>query len=184
MMVIRKGRKRQDAPRHPGGQLRDEPKESPIIIAMAMPHRQGVPEKDRLDQRAECSLGVLAINAVITAAQYRAGRRYARIVARYVASINAPSPSPPSLAGIMEPRSGIGGHLPDDIARQRKDEYNEAFEYLGSAGQRAQRIVARVAVNDMPCPLDERDNLKRGLSTLDEHFTLTDKAKSDYRNRN
>lgn len=179
--VARKGRKRKTGYRHPGGQLVKKPKREPTvdttIISMRQPHRQGVEEGLRHDQRAECQLGILTLNKLISGAQYRAGRRYARIVSRYLASIQAPSPNPPSIAGIMEPRSGFGGHLPDAIARERKIEYDAAFEYLGRTGQKPQRIVARVAVQDHPCPIEEIDNLRKGLSKLDEHFMLMDRVK-------
>jgi len=171
--VARKGRKRKTGPRKPSGDLRDGPKISPKVIAMHQPHRQAVPEASRHDQRAESPFGALILNHVITSAQYRAGCRYARIFRRYLAAISAPSPTPPSIAGIMEPK--YSGHLPDAIARERKMEYNAAFEYLGTAGQRPQRAVARVAVNEQPCPEEEIENLRTGLSTLDRHFVEVDR---------
>lgn len=174
IQVARKGRKRKSGSRKPSGDLRDQPKVSPKVIAMHQPHRQAVPEKHRHDQRAESPFGALVLNHVITGAQYRAGCRYARIFRRYVAAINAPSPNPPSIAGVMEPK--YTSHLPDSIARDRKLEYDAAFEYLGRAGQRAQRAVARYAVNDQFCPdAEEIENLRTGLSTLDEHFIEVDR---------
>ncbi len=174
--VARKGRKRKMRARHPGGQLIDEDRISPSAIAAQMPHRAWLPKEVRLDQRAESPLGRLALTGRISRGQYLAGRRYASIVAKYKIIIDAPG-SPKSIAGIMEPRSGSGGLLPDSIARARKQAYDAAFEALGNAGQKAQRAVARIAVNDQPCSVEDVGPLKDGLAELERYFGRIDHGK-------
>lgn len=167
--VARKGRKRKMRARQPDGRVRPERTMSPAAIAASQPHRHNIPNIHKLDQRAESVLGRLAIHGAITSAHYRAGKRYAQIVARYRAVIEAPTHNPPSLSGIMEARSSTGGIIPDSLAKEFKDAYDKAFESM-EHNQKAQRRVARVAVYDEPCPDDCLDELRVGLDMLDQHF--------------
>lgn len=170
------GRKRKQGARKPSGDLRPEPAESPRAVALRQPHRQMAPEDSRHDQRAETPLGCLNIIGAVPNREYAAARRFAGIVGRYRAVIDAPSVSR-SIAGLMEPRRGPAEPVDYDEA---KAEYDAAFEALETAGNRAACAVSRMAVHGEACPAYGFQALMRGLHSLAFHFDLTDKAKSPY----
>jgi hypothetical protein len=172
--LARTGRKRKTGRRHPSGDLA-MPRVDYRSMAALQPHRVWLPADRRLSEKAETPLGGLNLIGVISDEQYEAGRWYASVVARYRTSIEAPNPSPASIAG-----EGGGGvvYLSREQAEQRKDEYDRAFEAVFEAGQKAARTVARVAVYGEACPRGFMPDLIRGLQALAVHRGLTGPRKS------
>jgi hypothetical protein len=169
--MARRGRKRKFAPRHPCGDLVG-PAHAAARAAALQPHRAWLPEGLRLDQKASSPFGCLNLLGVLTDAQYVAGMRYAVVVGKYRAVIEAPR----AMAG-----TGRGYDCPGDLAcgraagercecRHRKQRYDAAFEAVSEAGQRAARAVARVAIYNEPCPRGALSDLRRGLDALAKHF--------------
>jgi len=176
-MSKRRGRSRKQGQRHPAGQLVQSLKgESPKVIALRQPHRREAPTDFVDDARAETPLGILNMIGAIPNLEYGAARRYAQIVRRYRAVIQAPSADPSSLAGAMEPKRGGQGNILDAV--ERKWDYDQAFEALQTAGKTAAQVVARMAVHGEPCASGAFPALIRGLKILVEHFDLTSRSKS------
>lgn len=156
------------------------------------PHRVGLPERFRLDERAGTVLGALLLTGRLAAhdgdgklsgraqALYEAGQRYARIVSRYRAMIGAPLPG-----------SGVGpgaeytclGTIPcglDDRGKRihpcecmnRTVDYNGAHDALICAGRLVLMTVNRVAVHGDPCLAWQMPALIIGLGTLASEFGL------------
>lgn len=171
----RHGRKRKQGPRHPSGDIIQQPTESPEMIAVRQPHRQQAPIEARLDQRAETPLGILCLIGAITHAEYNAARWYASRVARYRAVIDCPKDSPNSIAGCFEPKRAT----PDlDDAGERKTEYDEAYQALSTAGRKSILAVNAMAINGAPCPPAAFPALIRGLKRLNAQRELTNRRKS------
>lgn len=137
-------------------------------LAAQQPHRVWLPDRDRLSEKAVTPLGGLNLVGAITDRQYDAGNNYVGVVARYRATIGMP------IAGYTgSSRSltcaGQRGCDPCEC-RRRKERYDNAFEAVSRAGNRAARAVARVAVHGQACERGELDNLRRGLDELVKHF--------------
>lgn len=165
------GRKRKSGKRQPNGQLSRETKDSPVLVAATMPHRQEVGEAVRHDPKAESQLGRLRLNSWITEAQYDAGERYREIVMRYRAVIDAPG-GERSMAGVIVGPWGGASMLSDEEATRRREKYNAAFEALEcGAGNQAARSVAHCAVNGRG--EWQLHHLKSGLTALAVHFGFT-----------
>jgi hypothetical protein len=169
--MARRGRKRKFAPRHPGGAL--VRREAAILsLAALQPHRVWLPDEKRLDQKAGSPLGCLNLLGVLSDAQYLAGVRYAVVVGKYRAVIEAPRATAGAGRGYYCPgdlKCGRSGE-PCECAR-RKERYDAAFAAVLEVGQRAARAVARVAVHGEPCPRGALADLKRGLDALARHFS-------------
>lgn len=183
VIVVRKGRKRKQRPRHECGKLVQD-KIDVKAVAIAMPDRQHVPELLRHDHRASTPLGGLCLLGVISEAQHQAGVNYARAVNRYRAVIieDCPDPFPPSIAGYNQPQGP--SRIPDEnVVAAIRDEYNGPVEALWrDAGQRACRAVARVAVYNEVCSSENVKHLKRGLEVLAAYYGLTGRRKYAFRN--
>ncbi len=161
-MLNRQGRKRKTTvKRDSNGKSRGEDKIREVV--MNQPHRRWLPEAHRLDQRAENSLGRLAIARHVSQAEYEAGKRYAKVVAQYRAVISARDP-------LLNGHPGSGRDMMELEARRRTVEFNAAFECLG--GQVIQRLVARVAVYNEPCPYGSLAALRYGLRALAVTFGM------------
>ncbi len=146
--------------------------ENPKAFVAKQPHRRDLPAGWRDRPEAGSEFGRTMIRKQITPAQYEAGCRYAAIVDSYRALIGAPAASPP---GIEMDRVGPsqGREMPIHIARRIRRSYDEAFEAMAGDGQKAQRAVAHHAVNDRPISdFESLGYLRRGLSTLVEHFGI------------
>lgn len=89
--MSRAGRKRKSGARYAGGaRLKPEAKPDDRIKTSRQPHRRGLPDEQRRDERAESPLGRLLLKGVIDAECYDAGERYVAIVGQYRAVINTP----------------------------------------------------------------------------------------------
>lgn len=167
MIRNRAGRKRKQTRRKPCGRLAQEPVNL-RALAEGWPHRRWLPAGLRLHELAETPFGSLNLIGAISDKQHRAGEIYRGAVRRYLASIQPPS-MPPSIAGWGQP--GRGGSAPDSPAL--REEYDDAFASMHDAGQKAQRAVARVAVNGCQLEPGQLPHLIRGLDALVGHYGLT-----------
>lgn len=86
----RVGRKRKVGPRHPGGQLKHV-KPDLATRTSRQPHRRGLKDALRRDERAGEPLGRMYLRGLIDNDAYDAGSRYAFLVGQYRASIGAQS---------------------------------------------------------------------------------------------
>lgn len=156
--------------------------ENPKAQVADQPHRVAVPKRFREMPEAESEIGRLMLLDMITPAQYEAGKLYRELVAVYLASLQAPSPSPPAMD--LE-RIGLAhfAGMPDRFARAIREKYDDAFCAIGR--RREQRAVAHHAVHGQPV----EDNhtlalLISGLSALADHFGIDVGLKSVHvRNR-
>ncbi len=161
-----------DAIRDANGKSRGHDVDAMRSVAMSQPHRRGLAAVQtprgivdmRLDQRAETPLGRLRLGRHVSAVEYEAGRHYAKVVAQYRAVISARDP-------IRQGHPGSGRDMQAAEARRRTAEFNDAFECLG--GQSVQRLVARVAVYDEPCPYGSLEALRSGLRALAVNFGMS-----------
>ncbi len=169
----RHGRPRSpDAIRDANGKARGHDADAMRAVAMNQPHRRGLAAVQtprgivdmRLDQRAETPLGRLRLGRHISELEYEAGTRYAKVVAQYRAVISARDP-------IRQGHPGSGRNMLAAEARRRTLEYNDAFECLGE--QHVQRLVARVAVYNEPCPYGSLEVLRAGLRALAVNFGIS-----------
>lgn len=142
--------------------------------AARQPHRRGLPEHDRLSEKAESPLGRLNLRGVITEEQYEAGLRYAVVVGEYRAVIEAPRQMSGSGRGFSCWADAVCNAEPEKcICRLRYSRYDFAFGAVMDAGQRAAKAVSRVAVfREEIAPADVED-LRAGLVNLARHFGLT-----------
>jgi hypothetical protein len=175
------GRKRKPGKREKNGRAVRTPPRDDRAHAALWPSRSHLKAKDRLSEKASTPLGGLNLHKIITDEEYEAGRRFAGIVMRYRAVIEAPNPSP----GGMD-RAGMG-HMEQDEAERRKADYDAVYERgFDRIESRAMRWAARkwvkdVAVYDQSCPAGvAMEALKLGLSSLAAHFGLTRSRKSAY----
>jgi hypothetical protein len=166
--LARAGRKRKMGRRRLDGHL-VERRESRGDVASRLQHRRGLPERLRTHEKAESPLGILNLMGIISDEQFEAGGRYARVVQLYRAVIDAPNPYPGSVAGIA-----IYGRdeIPADECVRRKGQYDDAFEAVSAAGQRAAKAVARVAVYREGAEFIALADLRAGLSALAVHFGI------------
>lgn len=136
------------------------------------PHRAWLPLDMRLSEKAATPLGGLNLIGVITDEQYEAGCRYADVVGKYRGSIETPREGHSAGKGYR-----CLGELncEDCECRRRKNAYDAAFEALADAGQKAARVVSRVAIYEETCR--DIESLRRGLSALERHFGLTDRKR-------
>jgi len=145
-------------------------------MAALQPHRRGLPEAHRLDQKAATRLGCLCLVGMITEAQYLAGLDYAHATGQYLSTVEAPR----SLSG-----SG-GGYdcKPDSCPAgsceclRRVVRYDELYCVLAKAGRRPLIEVNRVAVHNQRS--SELEVLRIGLNALARHLRLTNDRKSAY----
>lgn len=162
------GRKRKPGKRERNGRPARAPLPDPRAHALLWPSRRHLADGARLDQKAATPLGGLNILGIITNEEYEAGVRFAGIVMRYRAVIEAPNPAP---GGID---SGGRGYIPDDEAERRKAAYDAAYEAFNRIEPRKMRHAARkwtraVAVYDEDVG-DGLESLRAGLSALAVHF--------------
>jgi hypothetical protein len=173
------GRKRKPVKREKNGRAIRGPIPDQRAHALDWPSRSHLPAKDRLSEKAATPLGGLNILGVITNEEYEAGRRFAGIVMRYRAVIEAPNPAPGG--------NDQGGRtfIPMDESERRTVDYNQAHNKGFAAiedfslRQKARKWVKDVAVYDESCPGGlPMEALKLGLSTLATYFGLTGTRKS------
>ena len=172
-IIERRGRPKKPSKVHLG---KDEATQKEVmearIIAFRQPHRQSVPEQVRHDPRAETFFGRIMLSGVISEVQYEAGILYRRAVQRSRSLMDAPNPSPQSVASYMQPVSSTGRPVDDAEAQRIHDSRENAYVALMDAGQRAAKAVARVAVwDEWPLGVSEQD-LHRGLDKLIVHYGL------------
>ncbi len=162
-LLNRRGRKRKTTvKRDSAGKSRGEDKIREVV--KNQPHRRWLTEAHRLDQRAESHLGRLALARHVSAVEYEAGKHYAKVVAQYRAVISSRDP-------IRQGHPGSGRDMQAAEARRRTTEFNDAFECMGE--QPVQRLVARVAVYDEPCPYGSLEALRSGLRALAVNFGMS-----------
>ena len=175
IVVVRRGRRRKAGRRHPNGELVADQRDDRALAA-EQPHRRWLPPDKRLSEKAGTPLGGLNLMGVLSDAQHEAGLRYAVIVGEYRAVIEAPK----ALGGRGKGFGCTGdcrrrrwaGEMVDCICEMRKKRYDLAFAAVMTAGQRAARAVARVAVHAEACPGGALPDLRRGLDALSRHFGL------------
>ncbi len=175
--MARRGRKRKFGRRSSGGALARARIDFSELTAL-QPHRVWLPKEKRLDQKAASPLGCLNLLGVITSRQYLAGIRYAVVVGKYRAVIEAPRTTAGTGRGYActgDPQCGRQGEARCEC-RRRKQTYDAAFAAVIEAGQRAARAVAHVAVHGETCPQGMLEHLKRGLDALARHFGLVGKG--------
>lgn len=133
-------------------------------------------------------------DADVAAARYQAGELYAQIVGTYRSVIETPRSTAGSGVGFgclsqhgeaTEKPVRLAGRVfvlrewpcqrdPDGCGcARRKARYDDAFEALMTAGQRAAKAVARVAVHREAISAEDRVYLVLGLTALARHFGLT-----------
>lgn len=145
-------------------------------VAAAQPHRARYGEQFR-DQRAECELGRLCLDGVLTAIQYEAAVAYRRVVASMRREICAPMPNAKSHSGMMLAQGGQAA-----TAQQISDEAEEEkfWRALGKHSDAVRSMSAdqKRAVDGVV--LDDRSiydsisvfDLTGGLNLLADHFGL------------
>lgn len=178
--MARKGRKRkwrgQKLPHADDPVVEREPDDR--IRASRQPHRRGLPEEDRLSEKAESPLGRLSLKSIITEEQYEAGLRYAVVVGQYRAIICAPRTISGSGRGIACSGDEFCGEIDNVpcLCRERRVRYDVAHAALLDAGQRAAKAVGRIAVWREEIEWSAIDDLRAGLINLAKHFGLTGRA--------
>jgi hypothetical protein len=175
VMVVRRGRKRKIGQRHPNGELVAERRDDRALAAL-QPHRRWLPPDQRLSEKAGTPLGGLNLIGILSDAQFEAGLRYAVVVGEYRAVIEPPRGLSGggkgfACAGDCVRRRRAGDSV-DCACEKRKQRYDAAFAAVITAGQRAARAVARVAIHAEACPTGALADLKRGLDALCRHFGL------------
>ncbi len=145
-------------------------------LAQLMPHRRLVPAAVAHDARAETIIGRLCLNGHITTEEYDAAVKYREIIERYRMVIDAPSPNERSMSGVIVGPWGGSRVISDSEAKERKDKYNAAFEWVEEkTGHRGARTIAHA--------LHDRADfvvavLILVLGALCTHFGLTNSRKS------
>lgn len=181
----RAGRKRKGGKRHPGGQL-IKPQIDLKTRTSRQPHRRGLKDELRADERAESPLGRLMLREAINNDEYDAGARYAFLVGEYRATIGAPRTGAGSgrgfeclavvIADLLGKPGSLRGSCGDEescACLRRRKRYEDAFEALGDAGRGALMAVNRVSVQGAEPAAEEIVYLVAGLRALARHFGLT-----------
>ena len=162
------GRKRKIGRREPNGRVQRVKAIDPKAVAKRQPHRRGVPAALAHDPKAECMMGRLCLNGLISETQYEAGVKYRTAVLRYRSAIEAPRASETSMAGVIAGPSGGGTPISERRQIEIRNDYMRAFEAIEEAG--AARDVAHCAVFDRP-PF-ALDKVQRGLDALAVHYGM------------
>lgn len=190
----RRGPKKKKGPRHKCGKLmqptKQQKQEAEVQIgvnyaklAAQQPHRRGLELPAHLSERqrakigdpgthprAATELGRMALEGLITEAQYIAGEKYARVVGKWRALVGGPR----AIAG-----NGPGYDCMADCrdtdpckCRDRQQAFDAAFKALGGAGAPARAAVDCVVLADLGLAGDilVLAELRAGLSALDRHF--------------
>jgi len=146
-------------------------------IAAENPDRRELPAALRLSEKAGTALGRLNLTGQITNNQHEAARRYAVIVGAFLSMSGAPT----AMSGNGRGYDCIGAYPCQEkhcICQERESAYRSAnFALLSRAGYRGYVAVYGTAINDRPCPDDQRPVLACGLDALAEHFGLTNDQK-------
>jgi hypothetical protein len=162
------GRKRKKGPREPNGRVQRIKTIDPKAVAKRQPHRRGVPAALAHDPKAECMMGRLCLNGVLSETQYEAGVKYRTAVMRYRSAIEAPRATEASMAGVLAGPTGGGSAISERRQIELRNSYMRAFEVVEQAG--AARDVAHCAVFDRgPFAVDK---VQRGLDALAVHYGL------------
>lgn len=188
--VARRGRKRKAGRRHPSGQLVRAAQPDDRIRSARQPHRRGLPKEMRLSEKAESPLGRLLLTGKLrgpfeydderASDRYEAGQLYAQAVGAYRSVIEAPRSVSGSGRGSACEIEGKREQFCDPAScacLRKKERYDGAFEALMRAGQRAAKVVARVAVHREAIAPQDLVYLVAGLDALARHFGLTGRGR-------
>lgn len=170
-MQIMIGRPRKSGQREANGRI-TRTYVNPKAQVCAQPHRILVMAKYRDRPEASSNFGRMMLRGVVTPAQFEAGSRYARLAASYRAVWDFPRITPSGI-DLTNPGASVSQGMASEDARKIKERYDAAFERLGDAGNRAQRVVKDCAVFDRK--LDDfvsLDLLRSGLDKLVHHFGI------------
>lgn len=168
------GRKRKSRRRKPCGRLAPDVRPDDRKRVAQQPHRRGVPDEVRTDERAESPLGRLMLRGKIDVDAYNAGTRFAAVVAEYRAVIGAPRADPGIGSGrrsncaLIDTACGAE----DCGCRRRQERYDGAYEALARAGRPAQMAVKAVVIERREDG-HSLDALRVGLAALAVHFGFT-----------
>ena len=189
MVGTRRGRKRKEGKRYPGGQLVRDKQPSPAEIAASMPHRMAIAIEKRHDPMGECPIGRMCLAGFITADQYDAAQKFRTTVAKYRAVIDSPRDAPNILASqYVPPPSDDPQIIPfrlrmpmsDDEAVKRRDEYQGAFEAI--YGHRCRVVVNSVVIHEKELQHGDIGYLHAALDNLKKFYSgLTGAGKSRLR---
>lgn len=163
--MSRAGRKRKIGPRQPDGRL------APKKLLTA-----------RTNAAASNLLDHLLFRGAITRDQHWAGTRYASITGAYRAVIGTPRGLAGSGRGSScaidepDPQNPCASDPPNCECVRRRRRYDAAHAAVFAAGQRAAKVVARVAVFGEAFVDQDGVYLERGLDALRAHFELTESS--------
>lgn len=177
--MSRAGRKRKhEAKRHECGKIvqkdTNPTTSSPNKIARAQPHRMRLYEDICDDARAATALGQLNLVGVIPNDLYAAAERFAGIVRRWRAVIDAPRPAP-SVAGLGTVSEGGYEPLPADSDEPKTPEeefseyradYERAVGWLSSLSRDAKSITLSVVAEGGRVPAKGFQSLMKGLIAI------------------
>lgn len=185
--MARRGRPRKQGKRFPSGKLSEKPRDVRDVVC-AQPHRRGLAEDLRRDQRAETEIGRLFLSGLISEAKYWAAERWRGVVREFHVVLATPMQRSSALASMVAPgmeETQEADHLAAERPETEIEKRKRVLKAHGAA-MRAIRSVAEsgsvfavleaVVIEDRPCGEMEMDLLKRGLSALCWHWRMEDRA--------
>lgn len=182
--IVRRGRKRGNGARGSTGRLK-QTYENPKAQVLKQPHRMEAKAELRDRQEAESEFGRLMCNGLITPAQHEAGLRYRLAAMAYRSIVLGAQAATPQSAALLGGGKGTGAEPSRETINRIRESYNNAFEFLGNAGNRAQRAVKEHAVFERKVETNyERAALKCGLDKLIVHFGIDPRLQISHALRN
>lgn len=206
----RRGPKKKSGKRHKCGKLvkqtPQEKQEAAVEVgvnyaklAAQQPHRRGIELPANLSDRqrakigdpgtnprAATEFGRMALEGLISEAQYVAGEKYARVVGKWRAMIGGPR----AIAGIgrgYDCKADCRHTYPPDPCecRDRQQAHDAAFKALGPAGAAAHAAVDCVVLCNQTLSGDALTivDLRAGLSALAKHFESESEREVKYAER-
>lgn len=186
--MAKRGRPRKAGQRTASGQL----SRSTIAVlergereaVMAQPHRAGLPEELRMDQRAESVIGRMFLTGAITEAQYWAADRWRALVAQFHVVLATPMTTGSMLGRMVAPAAGQEEASGTDERRETEEEMRERVlaQHKAAMGEiRALdasplifRAMEQVILRDCACGGGDAAHLQRGLDALAFLWKLSD----------
>lgn len=148
---------------------------TPRSIAASMPHRRGLPEGLRHDQKAVSELGRMCLFGRISDEMERGGAMFVGHYGAYMATADGPR----SGAGRGRGFNCMGAlDCPDCECARRQARYSGALNALKTAGAVAVTAVFLVAIHDRRCPPKWEAPFRWGLAALAQHYGLTGRGKN------
>lgn len=175
------GRKRKPGPRTKAGQHSRAGQPSQRDHVLAQPHRRGLPENKRGDQRAESVLGRLYLAGHITEPECWAGEKWRRLMHDFHVVLATPVQAASAISAMVAPgveHSAEADHLAAETPEtdeEKRERVMDAFDVVcGRLDSISLCALDAVVIQDRPPGPDALPELRVALGQLARLWRLGD----------